>query len=209
VTGASGGLGEKLTNILYQHDARVYLAARSETKTTSVIKEIKKTHPDSKGELIFLKLELDDLSTIKSSAEEFLAKESRLDVLWLNAGVMVPPADAKTKQGYQLELGINNLGHYFFASFLRDVLASTAKITPKASVRVIWVSSSAADAAPKPAIDFDNMDYHREEGIWTKYARSKAGNVIHSAEFVRRTKGTGIISLVSVAGVLCEIGPKD
>ncbi|KAH7475383.1 hypothetical protein FOMA001_g11589 [Fusarium oxysporum f. sp. matthiolae] len=39
------------------------------------------------------------------------------------------------------------------------------------------------------------MDYHREEGAWMKYSRSKAASVIHSAEFARRTKGTGIISL--------------
>ena len=198
VTGASGGLGYELTKILYQHDAKVYLAARSQSKTADVIQKIKEAHPNSKGDLVFLRLELDDLTTIKKSAEEFLAKESRLDVLWLNAGVMVPPQGSKTKQGYELQLGINNLGHYLFATLLQDLLVSTAKTAPKASVRVIWVSSSAADAAPKPAIDFDNMDYHREEGIWMKYGRSKAGNVIHSAEFVRQTEGTGIISLVRV-----------
>jgi NAD(P)-dependent dehydrogenase (short-subunit alcohol dehydrogenase family) len=197
VTGASAGLGKLLTRILYQHNAKVYLAARSENKTAIVIEEIEAAFPESKGELIFLKLQLDDLSTIKASAEEFLAKESRLDVLWLNAGVMVPAQGSKTKQGYELQLGVNNLGHFFFASLLRDTLAATAKVAPTASVRVIWVSSSAADAAPKPAIDFDNMDYHNEEGIWTKYARSKAGSVLHSLEFTRRTEGTGVVSLVS------------
>ena len=141
-------------------------------------------------------LDLDDLATIKSSAEEYIAKESRLDVLWLNAGVMVPPQGSKTKQGYELQLGINNLGHFLFATTLQDLLIKTAKAAPKASVRAIWVSSSAADAAPKPAIDFENMDYHREEGIWDKYSRSKAGNVLHSVEFARRTKGSGVISLV-------------
>ncbi|KLP17571.1 Uncharacterized protein LW94_12997 [Fusarium fujikuroi] len=39
------------------------------------------------------------------------------------------------------------------------------------------------------------MDYHREEGAWMKYSRSKAASVVHSAEFSRRTAGTGIISL--------------
>jgi NAD(P)-dependent dehydrogenase (short-subunit alcohol dehydrogenase family) len=197
VTGASGGIGLELTKILYQHDARVYLAARSESKTTEAIKRIEQAHPSSRGKLVFLRLELDDLSTIKRSAEEFLTKESRLDVLWLNAGVMIPPQGSKTKQGHELQLGVNNLGHFLFVTVLQNVLESTARIAPKASVRVIWVSSSTADSAPKPALDFENMDYHRDEGPWTKYGRSKAGNVIHCAEFVRRTQGTGIISLVS------------
>ncbi|OCK94113.1 uncharacterized protein K441DRAFT_677636 [Cenococcum geophilum 1.58] len=145
--------------------------------------------------LTFLPLQLGDLSMIKSSAEQFLAKETRLDVQWNNADVMVSPQGSKTKQGLELQIGVNNLGHFLFTWFLRPVLEATAKIAPRNSVRVIWVSSSAADAAPHPAIDFENMDYHREEGIWPKYSRSKAGSVIHSAEFARRTQGSGIVSI--------------
>lgn len=52
----------------------------------------------------YLSLDLDDLGTIKMSADEFLSKEERLDVLWNNAGVMVPPAGSKTKQvGHSLQ----------------------------------------------------------------------------------------------------------
>lgn len=69
---------------------------------------MKAAYPESKGKAIFLSLDLSDLTTIKSSADEFLAKESRLDVLWLNAGVMVPPQGLKTTQGYELQLGTNN-----------------------------------------------------------------------------------------------------
>lgn len=199
VTGASGGLGKLLTKILYQHNGKVYLAARSETKTKEAIEEITAAHPSSKGELLFLKLQLDDLTTIKQTATEFLAKEIRLDVLWNNAGVMIPPAGSRTKQGYELQYGVNNLGHFLLTYFLRPALETAANIAPKNSVRVIWVSSSAADAAPNPAIDLTNMDYHRDEGAWMKYCRSKAASVVHSAEFVRRTKGTGFISLVSTS----------
>jgi len=46
--------------------------------------------PNSGGQIIFLRLDLGDLTTIKSSAEEFLRGNERLDVLWNNAGVMVP-----------------------------------------------------------------------------------------------------------------------
>ncbi|KAL2833906.1 hypothetical protein BDW59DRAFT_168928 [Aspergillus cavernicola] len=117
-TGVLGGIGKDLTSILYKHDA-------------------KQAHPLSSGELVFLSLKLDDLVTIKASARTLLSRESRLDVLWNNAGVMVPPQGSK----------------------------STAKIAPRTSVRVVWASSSAIDHAPKPAINFSNMHYHREEGI--------------------------------------------
>ncbi|KAM0321572.1 hypothetical protein ACHAQA_010062 [Verticillium albo-atrum] len=195
ITGASGGLGKELVDILYSKNAKVWLAARSQQKTQEVINEVKNAHPTSTGEMVFLKLELGDLTTIKASADEFLLKETRLDVLLNNAGVMVPPQGSKSTQGYELQIGINNLGHFLFTHFLTPLLKQTAKISPANSVRVVWVSSSAADGAPRPAIDFSNMDYHNEEGIWVKYSRSKAGNVIHSCEFARRTKGSGIISL--------------
>ncbi|KAB8205701.1 hypothetical protein BDV34DRAFT_96406 [Aspergillus parasiticus] len=195
ITGGSGGLGKELAAILYQHNAKVYLAARSEKKTAEVIKEIQKAHPTSSGELLFHPLQLDDLATIKSSAEQFLTRESRLDVLWNNAGVMVPPQGSKTVQGYELQLGINNLGHFLFTHFLHPLLVKTATSAPKNSVRVVWVASSAADNAPIPAIDFSNMDYHHDEGIWTKYSRSKAGNVLHAVEYARRAGSQGIISM--------------
>lgn len=198
MTGASSGLGRHLADILYQRNGKVYIVARSEAKASAAIEEIKSKHPDSSGELVFLHLDLNDLSTIKRTAEEFLSKESRLDVLWNNAGVMVPPQGSKTVQGYELQLGTNNLAHFLFTMLLLPVLKETARTSSKNSVRVVWVSSSAAEIAPKPAIDFSNINYDsKEEGVWNKYMRSKAGNVLHSAEFARRTKDDGIISLVS------------
>ncbi|KAH8730004.1 hypothetical protein GQ44DRAFT_723479 [Phaeosphaeriaceae sp. PMI808] len=107
---------------------------------------------------------------------------------------MVPPEGSKTKQGYELQYGVNNVGHFLLTWFLRPVLEATAMASSiENSVRVIWVSSSAADGA---AVDLSNMDYKKSEGMWAKYARSKAASVLHAVEFGIRTKGTGVVSLV-------------
>ena len=196
VTGSTAGIGEQLAAILYQHNAKVYVAARSEEKATKAIKEIKDLHPNSTGQIAFLHLDLSDLTTIKKSAEEFLSKEDRLDVLWNNAGVMIPPQGSKTVQGYELQLGTNNIGHFLFTKLLRPILVKTASAAPPNSVRVIWVASMAAQLAPKPAIDFENMDYKKDKIAWNKYCRSKAGSVVHAAEFARLTKAEGIVSMV-------------
>ncbi|KAJ2984613.1 hypothetical protein NUW58_g5966 [Xylaria curta] len=92
VTGANTGLGKELTKILYAKHAKVYVAARSETKAKAAIEDIRHLYPTSKGDLVYLYLDLSNLATIKKSADNFLAKEQRLDVLWNNAGVMIPPA---------------------------------------------------------------------------------------------------------------------
>ncbi|KAF5562480.1 hypothetical protein FPHYL_5674 [Fusarium phyllophilum] len=170
ITGASGGLGKELASILYQKNGKIYMAARSQSKTGQIIRDIQAAHPNSTGNMIFLPLVVDDLTAIKASAQEFLSQESRLDVLYNNAGVMVPPQGSKTVQGYELQIGVNNLAPFLFTRFLHPILAATAQIAPKNSVRVIWVSSNAADGAPTPAIDFTNMDYYKEEGIWPKTA---------------------------------------
>ena len=204
VTGASSGVGLELSSFLYMHNARVYIAARSKAKAEQAILTIRQRHPDSHGQLIFLQLDLGDLSTIRKSANEFLGKESRLDVLWNNAGVMWPPQGSVTAQGYELQLGTNNIGHFLFTKLLYPVLAKTAKMVPTADVRVVWVSSSAALRAPNPSVDFANMDYHNDESERQKYARSKAGNVLHACELARHAKDDGIISVVSAGSSMYQ-----
>ncbi|KAB8231691.1 uncharacterized protein BDW43DRAFT_312911 [Aspergillus alliaceus] len=195
VTGATSGYGMHLVSILYQHGGNIYMAARNASKAKSVINDIKQRFPESDGQMHYLHLDLSDLSTIKHSAEQFLAKESQLHVLWNNAGVMIPPQGSQTAQGYELQLGTNVVGPFMFTKLLYPVLAQTAAASPANSVRVVWVSSSAARFAPNPAIDWSNLDYHIDERAWKKYARSKAENVLLAVELARRSKADGVRSL--------------
>jgi retinol dehydrogenase-12 len=197
VTGSNTGVGKELAQILYSHGAKVYIAARSEEKANAAIASIKSSFPASKGELIFLKLDLGDLSTIKASAEEFLSKEDTLDVLWNNAGVMIPPQGSKTTQGYELQLGTNCVGPFLFTKLLTPILLKTAKLKPPGSVRIVWTSSSVAETfSPKGGIDMANLDYKNDQAAWHKYGVSKAGNIYHAKEYARRYGGDGIISTV-------------
>jgi retinol dehydrogenase 12 len=190
-------VGKELAQILYSHNAKVYVAARSEEKAKRAIELIEAAFPKSTGQLIFLHLDLDDLTTIKKSAEEFLSKEKKLDVLWNNAGVMIPPQGSKTKQGYELQLGTNNLAPFLFTKLLTPILASTAKMSPPGTVRVVWVSSGAAQSfSPTNGVDMDNLDYKNDKAAWHKYGVSKAGNYLHSVEYARRYQGDGLISVV-------------
>lgn len=202
VTGSNTGVGKQVVRILYSKNATVYVAARSESKAQSAIDDIKQANPDSAGSLAFIHLDLGDLSTIKTSADKFLTSASRLDLLINNAGVMMPPEGSKTAQGYELQLGTNCLGHFLFTKFLTPILAKTAadKETPHDSVRVVWVSSSAADNfSPKDGVPMDNLDYHNRSWKINKaytYGVSKSGNWYHNAEFARRMQKDGVVSVV-------------
>ena len=199
ITGSSSGVGRELAYILYLHNATVYIAARSESKARTAISTIKTRAPNSTGKLIYLHLDLNDLATIKSSAETFLRQNTRLDVLVNNAGVMVPPQGSKTEQGYELQLGTNCVAPFLFTKFLTPILIETAKKAPKDSVRVVWTSSNGAEIfAPKNGVEMGNLDYKEDKGPWHKYGVSKAGNVMHASEFARKFGDEGIVSVVSI-----------
>jgi NAD(P)-dependent dehydrogenase (short-subunit alcohol dehydrogenase family) len=110
---------------------------------------------------------------------------------------MVPPSGSKTAQGYELQLGVNNLGTFLFTKLLTPTLARTASIEDPSSVRVVWVSSSAAESiqVPSGGIDISNLDYHVDKSPFEKYCVSKAGNYLQGAEFARRHKDDGIVSV--------------
>ena len=81
VTGGYVGIGYELSKMLYQRNGTVYVAGRSPSKAEKAIAKMRSDLPDSKGKLEFLTLDLGDLSGIKATAEDFLGREGRLDVL--------------------------------------------------------------------------------------------------------------------------------
>ncbi|KAJ2987800.1 hypothetical protein NUW58_g4309 [Xylaria curta] len=196
VTGANTGIGKEVARILYSKNAVVWIAARNVDKGTHAIASIKESHPSSIGRLELLQLDLSDLSTIRASAETFLAREKRLDVLFNNAGTMIPPNGSKTTQGHELQLGTNCLGPFLFTQLLTPTLIATAKTAVKGSVRVVWVSSSATEhLSPKGGIEMDNLDYKRDVFYAWKYGISKVGNYYHATEYARRHENDGIVSV--------------
>ncbi|KAL7911787.1 hypothetical protein GGI35DRAFT_443638 [Trichoderma velutinum] len=221
VTGGYSGVGYQLSKILYAKNAVVYIAGRREDVGQDAIKTLKAAHPDSKGRLEFLQLDLADLTSIKASADAFLAKETRLDNLWNNAGIMRLPKNAPTKskqvcricllsaglgtryltviiQEYELMLAVNCLGPFLFTKLLHPLLKSTAKSLPAGSVRVVWLGSLMIQLmAPKGGVDLDNLDYKKNfPDINVRYAVSKAGNLFIASEWAKRDAENGILHLV-------------
>lgn len=88
VTGGYSGIGYNLASILYRAGGKVYIAGRSEEKARACIEEITKasvedstTTQELVGQLEYLPLELDDLNNVRTAAEAFKKRETRLDVL--------------------------------------------------------------------------------------------------------------------------------
>ncbi|KAI1129641.1 hypothetical protein F5Y10DRAFT_276681 [Nemania abortiva] len=205
VTGANAGIGKEMARILYSKKAKVYMAGRSEQKTMEAIREIESSVPsEDSGELVWLHLDLADLNAVKASAETFAAKEKNLHVLFNNSGIMRPPEGSESKQGYELQLGVNCIGTFLFTKLLTPLLVETAKEVAEGTVRVVWASSSAIESAfaVKEGIAMDNLDYQKETALMTKYTISKTGTFFYGTEFAKRHKADGILSIPLNPGLL-------
>ncbi|RFU31686.1 hypothetical protein B7463_g4641, partial [Scytalidium lignicola] len=215
VTGGASGCGYETAKILYNLNGRVYIAGRSIANGKAAMEKIKSSSPPAeqkvrsgKGSIEFLRVDLADLTTIKLCAEEFLSKETRLDVIWHNAGVLGIEHGSKTTQGFEAHLGTNALGPFLLQHFLMPICLKTAAradAKPNAT-RVIWVTSAGHRGAPKPdGVNWDDINMHDIEGIkggMLKYGQSKTMNVMHAHEIARRYGKQGLVSVALHPGSL-------
>jgi retinol dehydrogenase 12 len=106
VTGGAAGIGKELVRILYSANAVVYIAGRSLSNIERAAKDIidkpsDGMHPSS-GQILPLILDLSDLTTIKPAVQNLEHQIETIDAVFLNAGIMTPPAGSKTVQGFEL-----------------------------------------------------------------------------------------------------------
>lgn len=204
VTGGNSGIGLELVKIIYSKGGTVYIAGRSVSKIDSEIEAIKSSHTANCGNLKSLPLDLSDLTTISICASTFLAQESRLDVLWNNAGIAQAPAGTISAQGHEAHIGTNCLGPFLLTKLLLPVLIRTASLSAKASVRVVFTSSGIVDMTGPPggvslaelALGNQSKDKSRN------YSASKAGNWLLASEFDKRTRKDGLICVTQSPGTL-------
>ncbi len=187
VTGANTGLGKEIAQILFSKNAKVYILARSEEKSLRAIESIKAANPESTGELNYIPLDLANLETIKVSANAFPARERQLHLLFNNAGVGSPERGSQTAQGFELQLGVNCIGTFALTKLLTPALTEAAQSAPRGSVRVVWVSSSAAEAIP-PENYVENLASIDTKSAFEQYSISKLGNYFHATEFAARNR---------------------
>ncbi|EJF65172.1 NAD(P)-binding protein [Dichomitus squalens LYAD-421 SS1] len=193
VTGGNTGIGKETVKALLSHGAKVYMAARNETKAQAAIAELCR---ETGREAIFLRLDLADLQSVKAAAREFLSKESKLDVLFNSGGIMFPPVEQLTADGYDLQFGTNVLGHFYLTQLLIPVLLSGASHSPDGHARVI--NTSSVGHAFVSGIDFDTLREsakRKKLGTHKLHFQSKFATVVFSNELQRRYGDQGIVSV--------------
>ncbi len=174
VTGANAGIGYETALTLYEAGANVILACRTQDKADETLNQIKKH--TGKGSLETGILDLSSLVSVKQFAENFLQTHQQLDVLINNAGVMIPPA-SKTTEGWELQFGVNFIGHFALTGLLYPLIKSTP------DSRIVTVSSMAYVYGK---IDFDNLKSEKDYDPMREYGQSKLADIYLSLELQRR-----------------------
>lgn len=177
ITGGNSGLGLDAAKILGKSGANLVLACRSLDKAQAAKRDLERA---INGTVDVVQLDLADLASVRAAADEVRRNHTRIDSLINNAGIMQTPK-SKTKDGFELQLGTNHLGHFLWTSLLIDLVEA-------AGGRVVVVSSIAHKYG---AIDLDDLMWERGYTPSKAYFRSKLANIMFAFELDRRLQASG------------------
>ncbi|MFX1254357.1 MAG: oxidoreductase [Promethearchaeota archaeon] len=198
VTGANSGLGFEVTKGLAAKEAHVILACRNIEKGEAAAKSIYESYTNSS--LKVMHLDLADLSSVRAFVKTFKNENHSLDILCNNAGIMFPPY-IKTVDNFELQFGVNYLGHFALTGLLLDLLLQTE------GARVVSMSSITHTFGK---IDFENLNWEKPKSyrLVASYGRSKLANLMFAYELQRKleNKGAKVISVASHPGYAATPG---
>ena len=181
VTGANSGLGLAITSALAGRGARVLMACRDEQKAAGAADQVRSAQPSATVEVV--PLDLASLASVRALAASLLRSEVRLDLLVNNAGLMAVD-EARTADGFEMQLGVNHLGHFALTGLLAPLVLATP------ASRIVTMSSMGHRLGRMDLDDpmFERRTYRR----WPAYFQSKLANLLFASELQRRLSDAGV-----------------
>ncbi|MGH3401431.1 MAG: oxidoreductase [Streptosporangiaceae bacterium] len=181
VTGGNTGIGFHTARVLAQRGATVVLACRDIARAQHAAGRMADPSGPGRPAVDVLPLDLSSLASIRDAAAQLQARYDRIDVLINNAGVMDTP-HRTTQDGFELQLGVNHLGHFALTGLLLPQLLKAA------GSRIVTVSSiSHRDGT----INFTDLQSEHRYRRSAAYAQSKLANLMFSYELQRRLAAAG------------------
>jgi NAD(P)-dependent dehydrogenase (short-subunit alcohol dehydrogenase family) len=166
VTGANSGLGYHTSKALAMKGALVIMACRNIQKGEAARQHILELNPAVKPEVWHL--DLASLKSVEAFADKFNAANRRLDLLINNAGLMAIPL-CRTEEGFEMQFGVNHLGHFALSAQLWSPLSHTD------GSRIVQVSSLAHRFGQ---IRKEDIHWSKKYSKWGAYGMSKLANLL-------------------------------
>ena len=181
---------------LAKRNARVILACRSVERGETAAVEVRKRSGNDNA--VFVQLDLASLDSVRKFAAKILEEEPRIDILINNAGVMAIPERKLTQDGFEMQFGVNHLGHFLLTNLLLD------RIKEAPSARIVNVSSGTYLMGN---LDFDNLNSEESYDPLAAYGTSKLANILFTRSLAKCLEGTGVTANSLHPGVvITELG---
>jgi len=179
VTGANSGLGYYTSRALALKGAQVIMACRDIRKGEEAMHQI--LHDNPAVDPLVWRLDLADLGSVRAFSDKYKATYDKLDLQINNAGIMAIPY-GKTADGFEMQFGVNHLGHFALTALLWPLLGKND------DSRIINVSSSAHRMG---RIRFEDIHWEVKYSRWGAYGMSKLSNLLFTKELARRIAESG------------------
>ena len=180
VTGGTSGIGRALAGQLASEGAAVVLAARTEERGATAVREIvaQTDNPDVHA----LSVDLSSQASIRDFCARVAEQFDHLDALANVAGLFVRRRTLTT-DGLEMMFATNHLAPFLLTNLLLDRLRASG------AGRVLTVS-----APSTVRLDFDDLQGDRRFGALRAFGASKAANLLFTFELARRMEGTGVVA---------------
>jgi len=195
VTGVSAGLGVETARSLAGHGANVVGAARDLKKAEAATAQVRKDAAASGGSFELVELDLANLKSVRTCADQLLAKGEPIDVIIANAGVMATPF-GHTADGFETQFGTNHLGHFVLVNRIASLIRDRG--------RLINLSSAGHRYSNVDLVDpnFERTPYEP----FVAYGRSKTANILFAVAFDKRHRERGVrAAAVNPGGIQTEL----
>lgn len=188
ITGASSGIGKEAARVIAGKGGRVIIAARNMEKANRAADDIRGRFANT--DVSVRQLDLSDLQSVSTFADTFSRDFDRLDVLINNAGIMMCPY-AKTKDGFEIQMGTNHLGHFALTGHLLPLLKHTG------NARIVNLASIAHKGGD---LDFSDLNWEtRPYKTMKAYGDSKLANLYFTYRLAGKLGSGGDAPLVTAA----------
>lgn len=180
ITGANSGIGYQAARVLARKGAQVMLACRDLQRAERAASAIRTETPAAKVEIALV--DLASLASVRAFARAELERQRPLHLLVNNAGVMAPSRRRETADGFELQFGINVLGHFALTALLFPAMEQAAALAAP-QPRIVTVASIAHKGG---RLIFDDFQSTRSYSPMVAYRQSKLADLIFAFALSRR-----------------------
>ncbi len=182
ITGANAGAGFQAARLLLKKNAKVVMLNRSAEKSATAVQELKSEF-GADTDVSFVRMDLSELASVRSAAEEVLKTVPKIDALICNAAIAQVPTQKITVDGFESQLGTNHYGHFLLCGLLFNRIEQSQG-------RIVVVASLGYNMGIK-TIQFDDMNWDENYSANPVYSQSKLAQMMFAYELQDKLDAAG------------------